>query len=58
MTRLLHQIHFTAEQTPLNSTSFSVIALLLSRVVEVGGVGIESAQSEEAQEQLTLVSFA
>jgi len=58
VTRLLHQIHFTAEQTPLNSTSFSVIALLLSRVVEVGGVGIESAQSEEAQEQLTLVSFA
>ena len=55
VTRLLHQINFVADQTPLNSTSFSVVALLLSRVVETSGIGAESVQSDQAQEQLTLV---
>lgn len=55
VTRLLHQINFVSEQTPLNSTSFAIVALLLDQVVRQGGLGIESAQSEEAQEQLTLV---
>ncbi|WWD15877.1 hypothetical protein CI109_100301 [Kwoniella shandongensis] len=55
VTRILHQLHFLAEQTPLDSTTFSLTSLLLSRVVEKGGVGIESSQSEEAQEQLFMV---
>lgn len=55
VTRLLHQIHFVAEQTPLNSTSFALTALLLDLVVAQGAIGIESSGSEEAQEQLTLV---
>lgn len=55
VTRLLHQIFFIAEQSPLNSTSYALVAILLALVVQQGGIGIESAQSEEAQEQLTLV---
>jgi hypothetical protein len=55
VTRLLHQIHFVSEQTPLNSTSYAVVALLLDQVVKQGGIEVESASSEEAQEQLTLV---
>ncbi|KAK8869849.1 hypothetical protein IAR55_000417 [Kwoniella newhampshirensis] len=55
VTRILHQLHFVAEQTPLDSTTFSLMSLLLSRVVEKGGVGIESSQTDEAQEQLFLV---
>lgn len=56
VTRLLHQINFIAAQSPLDSTSFAIISMLLSRVVRSGGVGTENAQSEQAQEQLTLVS--
>lgn len=52
--RLLYQISFIAEQNPLNSTSFSIISLLLSRIVEQGGIDVESPTSEEAQTQLTL----
>ena len=46
VTRLLHQIHFIAEQVPLDSTTYAMTSLLLSRVVELGGVGTESPQSE------------
>jgi hypothetical protein len=55
VTRLLHQLHFVAEQTPLDASSYSLTSILLSRVVDKGGIGVESAQSEQAQEQLTLV---
>ena len=55
VTRLLHQIHFVAQQAPLNSTSFAFVALLLCRVVDLRGITQESPQSDEAQEQLTLV---
>ncbi|WWC90100.1 uncharacterized protein L201_005033 [Kwoniella dendrophila CBS 6074] len=55
VTRILHQIHFLAEQTPLDSTTYSLTSLLLTQVVSKGGIGTESAQSDEAQEQLTLV---
>jgi hypothetical protein len=55
--RLLHQISFIAEQVPLDSTTYAMTSLLLSRVVELGGVGTESSQTEQAQEQLTLVRF-
>ncbi|WVF72242.1 hypothetical protein IAT40_007054 [Kwoniella sp. CBS 6097] len=55
VTRILHQLHFLAEQTPLDSTSYSLTSLLLSQVVAKGGVGVEGAQTDEAQEQLTLV---
>ncbi|WVQ78061.1 hypothetical protein IAT38_000142 [Cryptococcus sp. DSM 104549] len=53
--RILHQIHFLAEQSPLDSTTYSLTSLLLARVVETGGVGTEGTQTEEAQEQLFLV---
>jgi len=56
VTRLLHQISFISEQTPLDSTTYALVSILLSRVVEIGGVGTGSPQSEQAQEQLTLVS--
>ncbi|WWD10197.1 hypothetical protein V865_008331 [Kwoniella europaea PYCC6329] len=55
VTRLLHQIHFISEQTPLDSTTYSLTSLLLTQVVSKGGVGTESPQSDEAQEQLILV---
>ncbi|EIW69657.1 hypothetical protein TREMEDRAFT_73934 [Tremella mesenterica DSM 1558] len=55
VTRLLHQLQFVADQTPLDNTSFSLVSLLLARVVSLGGIGTPSAQSDEAQEQLTLV---
>lgn len=55
VTRLLHQIHFIAEQTPLDSTTYALTTILMTRVVAQGGVGVESSQSEQAQEQLTLV---
>nr|ODN81184.1 50S small subunit ribosomal protein L19 [Cryptococcus depauperatus CBS 7841] len=54
ITRILHQIHFIAEQSPLDSVTYSLTALLLTKLVEAGGIGIE-AQSEGALEQLTLV---
>lgn len=50
----MHQIHFIAAQSPLDSTTYSLTSLLLSVVVESGGVGVEG-QSDEALEQLTLV---
>lgn len=52
-TRIMHQIHFIAVQSPLDSTTYSLTSLLLSMVVESGGVGVEG-QSDEALEQLTL----
>lgn len=55
VTRLLHQMNFMASQTPLDSTTYALASMLFTRVVEKGGVGTESPQSEEAQEQLTLV---
>ncbi|WVR05268.1 hypothetical protein IAU60_002280 [Kwoniella sp. DSM 27419] len=55
VTRLLHQINFIAEQSPLDSTTYSLTSLLLSQVVAKGGIGSESPQSEQSQEQLTLV---
>ncbi|WWC61174.1 uncharacterized protein I303_103754 [Kwoniella dejecticola CBS 10117] len=55
VTRILHQLHFLAEQTPLDSTTYSLTSLLLTQVVSKGGIGTESSQSDEAQEQLTLV---
>ena len=55
VTRLLHQFYFLAAQSPLDSTTYALISLLLNRVVEKGGIGTASSQSEEAQEQLTLV---
>ncbi|WRT67086.1 uncharacterized protein IL334_004052 [Kwoniella shivajii] len=55
VTRIMHQVHFLAEQTPLDSTTYSLTSLLLTQVVSRGGVGTSSPQSEEAQEQLTLV---
>jgi hypothetical protein len=51
----MHQLRFLAEQTPLDGTTYALASMLFSRVVAVGGVGADSAQSEEAQEQLTLV---
>lgn len=53
-TRILHQVNYVASQTPLDSTSFTLVDMLLSRIVAVGGVGYDSPQSDEAQEQLTL----
>lgn len=57
VTRLLHQLLFVASQKPFDSTSYALISVLFGRIVKLGGVGMESSQSEEAQEQLTLVSF-
>ncbi|KAL1405501.1 translational activator of GCN4 [Vanrija albida] len=54
-TRILHQVNFVAAQSPLDSTTFTLVSMLLSRIVKEGGVGTESPQSDEAQEQLTLV---
>ncbi|ODO11508.1 hypothetical protein I350_00288 [Cryptococcus amylolentus CBS 6273] len=53
-TRIMHQLHFISAQTSLDSVTYSILTLLLSTVVEKGGVGVE-AQSDEALEQLTLV---
>lgn len=39
----------------MDSTTYVLVSMLLSRVVDKGGVGTSSPQSEEAQEQLTLV---
>ncbi|KAK4684697.1 hypothetical protein P7C73_g5471, partial [Tremellales sp. Uapishka_1] len=55
VTRILHQLHFAAEQTPLDSTTYALATMLMSRAVAVGGIGTESPQSEQAQEQFTLV---
>jgi hypothetical protein len=54
-TRLLHQLSFVSSQSPLDSTSFAFLNLLLTQVVEKGGIGSTSPHSEESQEQLTLV---
>lgn len=53
VTRLLHQIDFTAQQTPLDSTTYGLVSMLLSQVTALGGIGTE-ANSDDAQEQLTL----
>lgn len=58
ITRLLHQLLFVASQKPLDSTTYALVSVLFGRVVTLGGVGTDSPQSEEAQEQLTLVSFS
>ncbi|CAK9780191.1 putative regulation of translational elongation-related protein [Cutaneotrichosporon oleaginosum] len=55
VTRVLHQIHFAASQSPIDSTTYALVSMLMSRVVALGGVGCDSPQSEQAQEQLTLV---
>ncbi|KAL7422316.1 translational activator of GCN4 [Cryptotrichosporon argae] len=55
VTRILHQVLFNAEQTPLDSTTYALVSMLLSQIVANGGVGTESPQSEQAQEQLTIV---
>jgi hypothetical protein len=53
--RVLHELHFVSEQAPLDATTYTLIAPLLSRVVAVGGIGLTDSTSDEAQEQLTLV---
>ena len=53
--RLMHQIRFLSEQTPLDSTTFGMCSILFGKIVQDGGCGTESVQSDEAQEQLTLV---
>ena len=55
VTRLLHQLRFLSDQSPLDSATFAMCSLLFERVVQIGGVGTESPNSDEAQEQLTLV---
>lgn len=44
---------FVAQQTPLDSTTYGLVSMLLSQVTALGGIGTE-ANSDEAQEQLTL----
>lgn len=53
ITRLLHQIDFASNQTPLDSTTYGLVSMLLGQVTTLGGIGTEP-NSEEAQEQLTL----
>jgi len=53
VTRLLHQVDFVAQQTPLDSTTYGLVSMLLSQVTVLGGIGTEP-NSDEAQEQLTL----
>lgn len=55
VTRILHQILFLVNKAPLDPTTYALVSMLLHRVVAVGGIGCQSAQSDEAQEQLTLV---
>jgi hypothetical protein len=55
VTRLLHQLSFVASNTPLDSTTYGLASMLFGRVISLGGVGIDSPLSEEAQEQMTLV---
>jgi hypothetical protein len=57
VTRLLHQLLFVASQKPLDSTTYALTSVLFGRIVKLGGAGVDSPQSEEAQEQLTLVSY-
>lgn len=53
--RILHEINFVSQTTPLDSASYTLVSMLMSRIVSEGGIGTESIQSEQAQEQLTLV---
>jgi len=53
VTRLLHQVDFVAQQTPLDSTTYGLASMLLSQVTALEGIGTEP-NSDEAQEQLTL----
>lgn len=53
VTRLLHQVDFVSNQTPLDSTTYGLVSMLLSQVTAIGGIGTEP-NSDEAQEQLTL----
>ncbi|ORX39844.1 regulation of translational elongation-related protein [Kockovaella imperatae] len=53
--RLMHQTRFLSEQSPLDSTTFGLCSILFAKIVDSGGCGTQSVQSDEAQEQLTLV---
>lgn len=55
VTRLLHQLSFVATTSPLDSTTYSLASMLFGRVISQG---VGAAQSEEAQEQITLVGIA
>ena len=55
VTRLLYQIRSLSEQTPFDSSTFNLCSILFGRIIRDGGCGTESVQSDEAQEQLTLV---
>ena len=55
VTRLLHQLQFVAAQSPFDGPTYTLLSFLLARVVKLGGIGVTSSSSEEAQEQLTLV---
>lgn len=57
VTRLLHQLNFVSSQTALDPTTYSLVSILLTQIAQGGGVGCESPQTEQAQEQLTLVSL-
>jgi hypothetical protein len=53
--RILHEINFVSQSAPLEPVSYTLVSLLMARILALGGVGTESIQAEQAQEQLTLV---
>ena len=53
----MHQLQFLSSQTAFDAPTYSLFSLLLSEVVAKGCIETEGAQSEEAQEQLTLVGI-
>lgn len=55
VTRIMHEVNFVASSSPLDPVTFTLVSMLNKQIVNLGGIGSDSAQSEQAQEQLTLV---
>lgn len=54
VTRVLYRMRHLAEQSPFDAGTFAYTSPLINRIIAVGGIGMEKADTEAVLEQLAL----